>query len=165
MKTVILGIGNPLLGDDGAGWRVADQIRQLFTPNSELNIENCSLDGLSLMEKISGYDAAILIDTIYTGINKKGSVLTSNLSNVENASWTSAYSQHNMPISSALKLGRFLNIDLPDDSNVFIIAIEAEKLYKFEERLTPKVEKAIPVATSHVTEILNKITKSFSCGV
>ena len=71
MKTVILGIGNPLLGDDGAGWRVADQIRQLFTPNSELNIENCSLDGLSLMEKISGYDAAILIDTIYTGINKK----------------------------------------------------------------------------------------------
>jgi Ni,Fe-hydrogenase maturation factor len=28
MRTLVVGLGNPILGDDGVGWRVAEAVRQ-----------------------------------------------------------------------------------------------------------------------------------------
>ena len=38
MKTLILGLGNPLLGDDGVGWRVAEQVR-LHVANPDVEVD------------------------------------------------------------------------------------------------------------------------------
>ena len=41
MKTLIVGLGNPILGDDGIGWRVAEKAqRELFGATSKLDQSN-----------------------------------------------------------------------------------------------------------------------------
>ena len=69
-KTLIIGLGNPILGDDGVGWAVADKVQ----PQTEIEIEKLSLGGLSLMERISGYKRVILIDAIQSGSKPLGNV-------------------------------------------------------------------------------------------
>ncbi|MBI4770166.1 MAG: hypothetical protein HY784_07090, partial [Chloroflexi bacterium] len=75
MTTLILGLGNPILGDDGLGWRVAEEVRRrlqaadggsarqsaIRNPKSEIEVDAFALGGLSLMERLVGYDRAILV--------------------------------------------------------------------------------------------------------
>ena len=46
-KLLIVGLGNPILGDDGVGWHVAECIQQLLP---QIEVFCLSLGGLSLME-------------------------------------------------------------------------------------------------------------------
>ena len=64
-KTLILGLGNPILGDDGVGWKVADAVQtRLGTLKVPVEVDFASLGGLSLMERMLGYERVILIDTV-----------------------------------------------------------------------------------------------------
>ena len=76
MKILVIGLGNPILGDDGVGWKVAEAVSNSLFPRPSLppkdggnNIEvDCaSLGGLSLMERMIGYERVILIDSMETG--------------------------------------------------------------------------------------------------
>ena len=49
MKTLILGIGNPLLGDDGVGFHVAQELAK-ETANENIDIKAASIDSLNLLE-------------------------------------------------------------------------------------------------------------------
>ncbi|HMZ07522.1 MAG TPA: hydrogenase maturation protease, partial [Anaerolineales bacterium] len=64
MKTLIVGLGNPILGDDGVGWKVVEEIKKQ-TPSSQGDVDVIclSLGGLALMEHLIGYQRAILVDS------------------------------------------------------------------------------------------------------
>ena len=55
-KILVIGLGNPILGDDGVGWVVAREV-EIRLGASEYNIEvDClALGGLSLMERLIGF--------------------------------------------------------------------------------------------------------------
>ena len=73
---LIVGLGNPILGDDGIGWRVAEAVEDalLEKPASGQNVRVASyaLGGLSLMEHLIGYDKAIIIDAVQTSTGEPG---------------------------------------------------------------------------------------------
>ncbi|MFH2039158.1 MAG: hypothetical protein ABIJ65_06955, partial [Chloroflexota bacterium] len=54
-KTLIIGLGNPILGDDGVGWVIAQNLKDQLDGNPSLEFEFLSLGGLSLMERLTGY--------------------------------------------------------------------------------------------------------------
>ena len=73
MKTLILGIGNPLLGDDGIGFHIAQELaRQIQDENTD--VKDTSVDGLNLLELITGYDRVIIIDAIMTEGGEVGEI-------------------------------------------------------------------------------------------
>src|SRR5690349_21123116 len=87
MKTIIVGLGNPILGDDGVGWKIAEEVREqqnsLPTPlqkgeGSEVDVEFLSLGAISLMEHLIGYERAILVDAVSSD-QENGSIIVSNL--------------------------------------------------------------------------------------
>jgi len=61
--TLVVGLGNPILGDDGIGWRVADAVRAI---KPDIEVDCLALGGLSLMERLVGYGRVIIIDSIQT---------------------------------------------------------------------------------------------------
>jgi hydrogenase maturation protease len=77
-RTLVVGLGNPILGDDGVGWRIAEEVSRrsgipvgdapLRGPQTShrepVTIECYSLAGLSLMERLIGYDRVILVDAL-----------------------------------------------------------------------------------------------------
>jgi len=64
MKTLILGVGNPILTDDSVGICVANEIEKFSLPNVEV-IET-SLAGISLLDYVVEYERLIIIDSIKT---------------------------------------------------------------------------------------------------
>jgi hydrogenase maturation protease len=158
MKTLIIGLGNPILGDDGVGWKVAQEI-ELQLPSSALGpssvvVECFALAGISLMEQMIGYERVILIDSLNTGNHHQGTVVTFNLDELADLTYGHSASAHDLSLKNALVMGRSMGLSLPNDKNVHVVAVEAQHVYEFGETLTPKIEAAVPVAVDEVFKLL-----------
>jgi hydrogenase maturation protease len=161
MKTLIIGLGNPILGDDGVGWVVAEKVREILSgpqssiPNPQsVEVDCASLGGLSLMERLTDAERVILIDSIFTGQNKVGTVSQFSLGDLPDLTAGHSASAHDTSLQNALNVGRSMQIDLPEDGNVIIIAIEAEAVYDFSQELSPAVAGAVPIAVKAVLDLI-----------
>jgi hydrogenase maturation protease len=154
MKTIVVGLGNPLLGDDGVGWRVAQEVKQRLPGDSAISVECYSLSGLSLMEQLIGFDRVILIDSLNTGRHEQGEVVTFTLDTLEDLTYGHSASAHDASLKTALGVGRSMGERLPADRDIHVVAIEAQHVYDFKEELTPAVAASVPVAVDKVRELL-----------
>lgn len=164
VRVIIVGLGNPILGDDGIGWRVADEIidqlpeKQKLFPRLQTSIEKYSLGGLSLMERLIDFDKAIIIDAINSGNHPVGKVRSFPIEELVSSGTSYSSSVHDTNLQNALKVGRLMGAKLPDE--IQIIGIEAEKVYEFSEELSPELEMAIPIACHYVWEFLEKLERN-----
>jgi hydrogenase maturation protease len=154
MKTLVIGLGNPILGDDGVGWQVAEQVASLTADRHDIEVDCVALGGLSLMERLTGFERVILVDSIFTGENPNGTISLLRLTQMPDLSFGHTTAIHDTSLHNALTVGRSLGIPLPGDEDIHIISIEAENVYDFSEKLTPLVEAAIPQAVSAVLQLI-----------
>jgi hydrogenase maturation protease len=157
VTVIIIGLGNPILGDDGVGWRVAERVRAWLTAagRTEVEVDCLALGGLSLMERLVGYDQAILIDATQTG-QAAGTVARHDLEAWPDYASFNSTAPHDASLQTALRLGRALGARLP--RTVTVVGVEAERLYDFAETLTPAVEAAVPVAAQMVIATLRSLS-------
>jgi hydrogenase maturation protease len=153
--TLIIGLGNPILGDDGVGWVIAQKLKNQYSSISNLEFEFLSLGGLSLMERLTGYQKVILIDALSSGKHPQGKVVSFPLNEIPDLTSGHTSSAHDTSLRNALTLGRSMGIDLPKDEDVIIVAIEAENIYDFSEDLSPMVAAAVPDAVKLVVNIIS----------
>ncbi len=66
-RTLVLGLGNPILSDDSVGLRVVQELQKILLPRKDLVIDEDHWGGLRLMERLAGFDRAIIIDAIQSG--------------------------------------------------------------------------------------------------
>ena len=151
MKTIIVGLGNPILGDDGVGWKVAEEVKKQLPPNLLVAVEFLSLGGISLMEHLIGYERAILIDAIESA-QEPGSIMTSTLSELPDTSAFHITSAHDTSLQNALKLGKAMGADLPEQ--VIVVGIATNHVYDFGEELSRPVAQAVSKAAQIVIELL-----------
>ncbi len=71
-KTLVLGMGNPILGDDGVGVRIAQEVQVALPADAGVDVSEACVGGLSLMERMVGYDTVILVDALCTGSRASG---------------------------------------------------------------------------------------------
>ena len=150
MKTIVVGLGNPILGDDGVGWCVAEEVKKHIDPTMPVKVECFSLGGISLMEQLIGYQRAILVDACFFD-DAPGSVIVSKLDDLPDLSAFHMTSVHDMSLQNAMKLGRSLGAQLPDIVNV--VGISARRVHEFGEELSPPVAAAVPKAVQYVLEL------------
>ena len=152
MRTIIIGLGNPILGDDGVGWKVAEEILSTAHCPRSTVVETASLGGLSLMEQLEGCQRAILVDSMETGQSPVGSVRVFPLDELPNPSDSHSASAHDTSLLTALETGRRMGLDLPE--KITVVAIEAATVHDFSEELSPAVAAAVPVAIQAVLKLL-----------
>jgi hydrogenase maturation protease len=145
MKNLVLGIGNPIISDDGAGIKVAREVgKKLDDP--EITVAETSGAGLRLLDSIVGYDKVIIIDAIQTKKGKAGQIYRMEPEDFSFAKHLS--SPHQINLVTALELGKMLNLAMPQKITIF--AVEAKDITSFSEKCTPEVERAIPKAVKMV---------------
>ena len=153
--TLVIGLGNPILGDDGVGWRVAEEVLARLESlefSRGVVVERLSVGGLGLMERMIGYARAIVIDAISTGERDEGSLTQFPLSVLQDRSAGHTTSAHDTSLQNALKIAEEMDFNVPKE--VWIVAIEARRTDVFTEQLTPPIEAAVPRATELVLDIL-----------
>lgn len=151
MNTIIIGLGNPILGDDGVGWKVAEEVKKQLDPGLPVDVEFLSLGGISLMEHLIGYERAILIDAIASD-HEPGSVITSKLIEMPDYAAFHTTSAHDTSLQNALKLGKAMGADLPEQ--VTVVGIATNHVYDFSEELSLPVAQSIFKATQIVIDLL-----------
>jgi hydrogenase maturation protease len=146
MKTLILGLGNDLFGDDGIGIHVVRLLEQQRERGEEtsgclqgIELLECSLTGLKLLDVLEGFDRVILIDTI-----KRDRPVTGRITYLrgEDLRHIPGPSPHYVSIPQALAIGRHAGMHVPD--RIDVIAVEAKDLYRMGEGLTQEMTDAIP---------------------
>jgi hydrogenase maturation protease len=156
-STIVVGLGNPILGDDGVGWRVAAIVESqlLMQPAAapDVVVECLSLGGLSLMENLIGYRRAILIDAISLHEDPPGTVYVRSLDELPDYACGHLTSTHDTSLQTALSLGRSMGAILPDQ--VTVVGIESQQVYDFSEELTPLVAASVPEAVMKVLYLIN----------
>jgi hydrogenase maturation protease len=151
MKTLVLGLGNPLVSDDSVGLRVVARLKPLLADRPDVTVDEDHWGGLRLMERMVGYERAIVIDAICTGA-PAGTI--HRLETGDIATQRSA-SAHDMNLPTALAFGRQAGAQLPADDQILLVGVEAADILTFGDQLTPAVEQAIPQAIVLVLEFLD----------
>jgi len=147
MKTLILGLGNPILTDDGVGPQVAKELEGRLD-QQEITVMEGSLGGLNLLDLLVGYDRAIIIDAIETVGGKAGQIYRLDLEAFD--ATRHAASVHDINFATALELGKRLGLALPQQIDIF--AIEVVDTSRFSEECTPKVTEAIPLCVETIVQ-------------
>jgi hydrogenase maturation protease len=159
MKTIIVGLGNPILSDDGVGVLCANQIKELLPPHLEEHIEitEASVGGIRLMELLVGYDRAIIIDAIKSSnVHKLGDIQKISLEDLRDISPTQhSSSAHDTSLVTAIDFGMKLGLPLPSEYSIY--TIEVDNISDFSETPNPEVFRAVPEVTRLVLEDLKTV--------
>jgi hydrogenase maturation protease len=66
MKTLILGMGNTLLCDDGIGIITKRYLEKILNASANVDFCETSWGGFKIIDILTGYDYAVVIDSIKT---------------------------------------------------------------------------------------------------
>ncbi len=143
MKTLILGIGNPILTDDRVGIKIAQKLKE---EKPELEVVETSETGITLLDLIVGYNKLIIIDSIKTEKGKPGDLYKLELEDLKPARDVS--SSHGIGIATAFKLGETLEYSMPRDTSIY--AVEIKDNTTFSEKCTQEVKERIPFIAKQI---------------
>lgn len=137
MNTLVLGLGNPILSDDGIDIRIVREIKKFF---KKIDILEANAAGFRVIDEIVGYDRLIIVDSIKTGKAKSGTLHRFSVDDFQKTLHTS--SPHDINFFDALAIMEQQNEKLP--SIIYIYAVEVRDTSTFSEKCTDDVEAVIP---------------------
>jgi hydrogenase maturation protease len=146
VRTLVLGLGNPLLGDDSVGLKVVALVRDRLAGRPDVDVAEEEAGGLRLMERLTGYDRAVLVDACVSGA-APGTIRRIGPDELPTQRTAIA---HGIDLPRALALGQSLGLPMP--ATVRVVAIEAESVLEFRESMTPAVAAAVEPAVAAVLD-------------
>jgi hydrogenase maturation protease len=142
-RRLVIGLGNPDRGDDGAGRAVA---RRLAARRDRgLEVRECSGETTALMDAWTGFDDVTLVDAC-RGAGLPGSVFRFGTDDVGRVATLQHASTHSLGVAAAVGLAGALGA-LP--SRLVIYAIEAQRS-AHGEGLSPEVDRAVDEVVASV---------------
>lgn len=150
MALLVLGLGNDLLRDDAVGLLAARALRGTVPP--EVRVEESQEVGFALLDLLSGYDAAILLDAIQTGRVPPGTIHRFAL---EALGAPAGPSPHYAGLPEVLALGRTLGLSLPSEG--IILAVEVEDPFTVAEGLTGPVAASLPFLVEEARKAIDTL--------
>lgn len=143
MKTVVIGIGNLLRCDDGAGIHL---VNFLENKHPGLDVFELTMGSVDIIEILLGYERAYIVDAVKTGADP-GTIFRINVSKGEEP--PIIHSSHGVDVFSSLRLGEELYSDeLPGE--IIVFGIEAKDLLSFNMECTEPVRNAIKKIASTI---------------
>jgi len=145
-KTLILGLGNVLMGDEGVGVRSAEYIQTQKIPENTEVLDG-GTGGFHLLGLFDEYSKIIMIDATIDG-NKPGSV---NLIRPKFASdFPKSLTSHDIGLRDLVQSAQALG-SLPD---IHLITVSIYDLRNVELKLSAKVEESLPEVYKQVIKVL-----------
>lgn len=139
-----MGLGNPLMGDDGVGVRVAEELRRHGVP-PHVDVYEAETPGLLLITLIEGYDKAVLIDALRLN-GPPGTVYRLEFDEEAFSQASAPLSMHDIDAVAALRIARRTG---RAPREVVIVGVEPKRV-ELGAGLSGEVERAIPRAVEVV---------------
>ena len=148
---LVLGIGNPLMGDDGVGNQVIELLAEKDLPPN-VKIEDAGLPGWGLPAWFEGWSNVILVDAVQMG-QSPGSWRRFQTEEVQFVLENDALSLHQPDLACGLALAQALEL-LPE--NLVLYGVEPAVVNP-GEALSPAVRHSLSDVVASILNDLEKI--------
>ena len=147
-RLLIIGLGNPLMGDDGAGIQVVNELRESDLPEY-VDVIDGGTPGVGLIDLMSGYSRVIVVDAVRgeDGISSDEILIRYVFKYDENPLSLDNCSLHEMELTSVLRLMKTLGIPIPEITIVGIPAVNIAPGIGLSEECRRYLQEAISLIT------------------
>ena len=155
MKTIVLGVGNQILGDDGVGVHIANELKKhIKDPN--ITIDEAITGGMNLLDIILGYEKAIIIDAVKTETGESGEVKRIPINNF---STMHSCNPHDVSLIEAIEMAKKIGeTRIPQE--IIIIGVMMKQIpCEFGEKLSKNIATAVPKAVEMTLKEIKKDIK------
>ncbi len=151
-RTLILGIGNEILTDDGIGPRLVKELEKARNfPDAAYRA--ASLGGMEIIDLIRDYAHVIIIDAIRTKGGLPGTVYHLTPEHFRETLHVSNF--HDISFLPALELAKKMGIPVP--RRIDIIAIEIVEDLTFSNEFSPPIAQKYPEIKKAVSAIVENL--------
>lgn len=150
-KAAILGIGNPLMCDDGAGIEVLDSLRKMTLP-AGVEILDCGTGGMTLLHALADYRAVAVVDAVDFG-GKPGEVKSFSPDDAVSIKDLRRLSLHEGDAFETIALARRLG-QCPE--KIVICAVQPKRIEP-RHGMTRDVRSSLPELASQVRLALERL--------
>ncbi len=150
--TLVIGLGNPCRGDDGAGRVAAQRLRELDLPGVEVREE--SGEGAALMDAWKDADTVMVIDAAQSGA-APGTIHRLDARETPVPARFFHYSTHAFSVAEAVELARALG-RLPP--RLIVYGIEGRD-FSAGEKLSPGVTASVDELLRRVRQEIEELAK------
>lgn len=144
--TLLLGLGNPLRGDDGVGPRLVEELAQRGLPEG-VTILDGGTGGLDLLQVLEGWRRVVVVDAADVG-REPGQFVRFIADQVRLAESADSFSLHDAGLAEALALADALGQALPE---MVIFGVQPADV-GWGEGLSPALEAVLPTLADAVLE-------------
>lgn len=140
-----MGLGNPIMSDDGTGLVVSRALHRRL-PDFDLEL-SCS-NGFDVVDRILGYQTAIIIDSMVTGAHAPGAVVRLGLDGPRTT--LRSADSHNLAFPEAVRMAAALGAPVP--GTILVYGIEVVDPHSVGSEISPAI-------LARVEEIAREISK------
>jgi hydrogenase maturation protease len=150
MKTIILGMGNTLLSDDGIGIVIKRYLEKILSHCTNVTFCETSWGGFKIIDLLAGFDYAVIIDSIKTGNKPQGFIHHYKPTDFLPTLRLTSY--HDINFITALKLAELMDAKVPADIDIFAVEIDDNR--SINEFINPSLWKSIKLCSMHIADVL-----------
>jgi hydrogenase maturation protease len=143
---LVLGLGNPLRGDDGVGPRVVEELTRRGLPEGVTALDG-GTGGLDLLHVLEGWQRVVVIDAATVG-REPGQFVRFTPAQARLVGADDRFSLHHAGLSEVLMLASALGRTLPE---MVIFGVQPADV-GWGDGLSPAVETALPALAKAVLE-------------
>ncbi len=154
-KTLVLGLGNPLMGDDRLGLKLVTDLQNKARFTKQVEFHASVQTGLYLLDELLNFQRVIFVDALVCPDEPAGQVKCWKLPPKMTTTYGS--SPHYIGVSSMISIGRRLNLNMPTE--LWLIGITVNQGVQISEDLSPTIAKRYSKILMRVAELLEAILK------
>jgi hydrogenase maturation protease len=137
-SVLILGVGNPLAGDDGVGGRAIEALAASGPLPEGIRLLDVGVLGIDLLAWVAPDEPVVILDAVH-GSSAPGTLYRVSLDAIE-APAAAPLSLHQLGVGDALAAARLMGRPLHGT----LIGVEPARVEPFAVGLSPAVEAALP---------------------
>jgi hydrogenase maturation protease len=140
MKTLVVGLGNVILGDEGVGIYIAEEIAKRIGTHESVKVVRTSWGGLNLLDFFDGVDRVIVIDAVKNFRGVPGEIhklIVEELANVKLSSFTNG-----VDLKTAVEIGKNAGRHIPKKIDIYAVEVKEGVIY--EANLSDQIATKVP---------------------
>lgn len=149
----VIGMGNPLLGDDSVGLLIVDDLIKAHAKTlHEVDFQKNYSGGMDLLDNLIDKEKAVIVDCIKTGSKPPGYCHEFTIEDIEEITQPRIADAHSLDLLTVLEMGERCGFSIPKE--IIIYGIEGTEFLEFCEKPTPAVKRGIQRTVEKITEKL-----------
>jgi len=145
---LVIGIGNPLVEDEGVGVRIAEILMQSWDFPPRVTVMDAGTMGMGMLQLFRDFDRLVIIDALDGTGEPPGTVM--HMDPEDLATSQVLHSLHDIKLSDVLLNAELMGIK----PEVDFIGIQVGSMRELVTDMTPEVEAALPLALETVLKVL-----------